>query len=77
MDNIFDFTRKFQNQYIDADTFEMHPETEFRQVGSWDSLTGMAVLFMVKDEYGVDITVENFREMKTVNDVYTFIQSVK
>ena len=77
MDNINEFTKKFQNQYFDADTFDLHPETDFRQIDSWDSLTGMAVLVMIKDDYGVDITAETFKTLKTVNDVYTLVESAR
>lgn len=75
MDNVLEFTRKFKDQYFDADTFEMTPETEFRQIDSWDSLTGMAVLVMIKDDYGVDITVETFKTLKTVSDVFEMVKS--
>lgn len=77
MDSIIEFTKKFQNQYFDADTFDLHPETDFRQIGSWDSLTGMAVLVMIKDDYCVDITAEIFKTLKTVNDVYALVQSAR
>lgn len=75
MDSISDFAAKFQNQYIDAETFSLTPHSEFRQIGSWDSLTGMAILVMIKDEYGVDISAEAFRSMRTVAEVYTFVSS--
>ncbi len=73
MEQINEFVNKFQAQYIDADQIEMNPDTEFRQIGTWDSLTGMAVLVMIHDEYGVDIPVESFRKLKTVKDVYNFL----
>jgi acyl carrier protein len=75
MDSVNDFTKKFQHQYIDYESFELNPESEFRQIDSWDSLTGMAVLVMIKDEYGIDIPVESFRNLKTVNEVYSYILS--
>ena len=77
MDNILEFTKKFHDQYYDADTFELLAESEFRQIDSWDSLTGMAVLVMIKDDYGVDISVETFKTLKTVNDVYSVVESAK
>jgi acyl carrier protein len=73
MDSVNDFTKKIQEQYIDNETIELKPEDEFRQIDSWDSLTGMAVLVMIKDVYGIDIPVEAFRNMKTVSDIYSFI----
>lgn len=73
MNNLNEFVVKFKSQYIDADQFEMTPETLFRNIGSWDSLTGMAVLVMIQDEYGIDIPVEDFRKLLTVNDVFKFV----
>jgi acyl carrier protein len=77
MDNLLEFTQKFQDQYIDSDTFKMQPETEFRQVGSWDSLTGMAVLVMIKDDYGVDISAETLKTLKYVKEVYELVKASK
>lgn len=77
MDTVEDFTRKFHGQYIDAETFTLEPESEFRNFGSWDSLTGMAVLVMIKEEYGIDIPAEKFREFKKVLDVYNYVVQVK
>lgn len=77
MDNLNEFTLKFKDQYMDSDSIEMNPQTDFRQAGSWDSLTGMAVLVMIKEEYGVDISVETFKNLRTVSDVYEFIRSIK
>jgi len=75
MDTIEEFTSKFHEQYIDAETLTLKPESEFRNFGSWDSLTGMAVLVMIKENYGVDIPVEIFRELKKVKDVYDYVSS--
>ena len=77
MDNLLEFTKKFHDQYFDADTFELSPESEFRQIDSWDSLTGMAVLEMIKDDYGVDISAETLKTLETVNDVYLMVKSAK
>ncbi len=73
MDPLDEFTVKFHEQYFDADTFDMKPGTEFRHINSWDSLTGMAVLIMIKDTYGVDIPAEIFKGMKTVREVFDHI----
>lgn len=73
MDTVDEFTIKFHEQYFDADTFDMKPDTEFRQINSWDSLTGMAVLVMIKDNYGVDMPAETFKGMKTVREVFDHI----
>jgi acyl carrier protein len=70
MIKIDEFVAKFQEQYIDAEEFKMGPQTEFRKVGTWDSLTGMAVLVMITDEFNVDFPEDKFKACKTVQEVY-------
>jgi acyl carrier protein len=77
MEKVEEFVQKFKNQFIDADSITLTKDSEFRQIDSWDSLTGMAVLVMIKDDYGVDIPVEKFRNQKTVQDVYSLILTLK
>jgi acyl carrier protein len=73
MEQINEFAVKFYAQYSDTENIDIMPDADFRQVGSWDSLTGMAVLVMIQDDYGVDIPIEKFRELKTIKDVYNYV----
>lgn len=73
MNKLNEFTQKFQEQYIDGQEIKMSPDTDFRQIASWDSLTGMAVLVMIKDEYGIDIPFDKFKGFLTVRDVFNYI----
>ena len=45
------------------------PELEFRSVPGWGSMMGFALYIMLEDEYGVKITSEQFRELKTVDNL--------
>lgn len=45
------------------------PEFEFRSVSGWGSMMGFALFIMLEDEYGVKITPERFRELKTVREL--------
>jgi acyl carrier protein len=71
------FIEKFKEQFIDGDSIELTAETEFRSLGSWDSLTGMSVLVMIKDEYGVDMPEEALRACNTPAEIYDYIQKLK
>ena len=46
---------------------EVTPELEFRSVPGWGSMMGFALYIMLEDEYGVKITPERFRALKTVD----------
>ena len=71
------FIDNFRNQFIDADDITVTPDTDFRQLPTWDSLTGMSVLVMVQDEYGVEMKDIDIKSCKTVGDIYEFIKSKK
>lgn len=71
------FINDFKSQFIDGDEITVNASTEFRKIGSWDSLTGMAVLVMIKDEYGVDMADTDLKKCNTVQDVFEFISSKK
>ena len=44
-------------------------DLEFRSVRGWGSMMGFALFIMLEDEYGVKLTPEQFRELKTVSDL--------
>jgi acyl carrier protein len=72
---INEFIAKFQEQFIDADELSIKSDTTFRDLGTWDSLTGMAVLVMIKDDYGVDMTDTDLKGCQTVQNIFDFISS--
>ena len=67
------FLNDFQSQFVDSDEITVDGSTEFRKIGSWDSLTGMAVLVMIKDEYGVDMAETDLKKCNTVQDIFQFV----
>lgn len=69
------FINDFRSQFIDSDEIAVDASTEFRKIGSWDSLTGMAVLVMIKDEYGVDMADTDLKKCNTVQDIFYFVSS--
>jgi acyl carrier protein len=74
--NINEFIEKFSEQLMD----EAQPityETEFRKLGSWDSLTGMAVIMMIEDEYQVKVENDTFRKFTTVGNIFDYVIDAK
>lgn len=71
------FFDKFQEQFIDSDEITIDFDTKFRELPSWDSLTGMSVLVMVQDDYNVEFNENDLRACHTVADIYNFIKSRK
>ncbi|HEX8358318.1 MAG TPA: acyl carrier protein [Segetibacter sp.] len=67
------FIKDFTDQFVDGDEITVDTSTKFREIGSWDSMTGMAVLLMIKDAYGVDMSDTDLRKCTTVQDVFDFV----
>ena len=59
-----------------AEVFEAEPEgitmdTVFREeIEGFCSLVGFSLIVMMEDEYGVQVSVDEFLECKTVGDLY-------
>jgi acyl carrier protein len=71
------FIGKLQEQFIDADEITISMDTSFRELPTWDSLTGMSVLVMIQDEYNVDMTDRDLKSCNTIADIYDFVASKK
>lgn len=72
---INEFIVKFKEQFIDAESIEVNEMTLFRKIESYDSLTGMAILVMIQDEFNLIISEEVYKTLNTPRDLYDYIQS--
>lgn len=70
-----DFIKNFVNQFDETDPSEITAGTEFKYLDEWSSLTGMAVIAMVKTEYGKTITGKDVRDCNTVEDLFNLVAS--
>lgn len=70
------FLQYVTEQYLSLDK-ELTFNSNFRECGSYDSLTGMTILVMIKDNYGVDITESQFRSIKTIAELFEFVMQNK
>lgn len=75
--NLTEFTQKFASQFEEGEDFEIQPDTEFRDLATWDSLTAMCVQTMVLDDYGVTMADHDFKKLSTVQEVFDFVVNAK
>lgn len=66
------FLQNVRQQFIDPDEIELSFDSDFRKIESYDSLTGMTILVMLKDDFGVDITEAEYKTKITVGDLYEY-----
>ena len=69
------FLEKFKDQFIDSDSIELAEDTFFRNIDSYDSLTGMAIIIMIEDEYGLRIDDTVYKSLKTPKEIFNYIHS--
>lgn len=69
------FLEKFTEQFIDFDDITIELDSNFRDIDSFDSLTGMAIIMMIEDEYEKKIEDQEFKSCKTVQELFDLVQS--
>jgi len=73
--NLIDFTSSVQSQFMGGETLNFSPDTDFRDNDLFDSLTGMSILVMIKDNFNYQMSVPDFLKCKTSADLFNFIQN--
>jgi acyl carrier protein len=75
MINKKEFIKKIQEQFMDSEGLAFEESTRFRDIDGWDSLTGMAIQVMIKDDYDIDLTVDKFKSFDTIGDILDFVKT--
>lgn len=70
-----EFIATFANQFDETDPSEIKAETEFRELEEWSSLIGLAIVGVINKKYGVKLSPDEFKNTRTVEEVYQFVQS--
>jgi acyl carrier protein len=69
------FITNFAAQFDDTPIEEFSAETEFKAIGGWSSLTALAIIAMVDEEYGVNIKGEDIRKCETIQEIFSIVKT--
>lgn len=72
--DITEFIENFAAQFDDTDEALFTPETKFKQLDEWSSLTALSVIAMVDDEYDVIIKGNDIINSETIQDLFDVIE---
>jgi acyl carrier protein len=72
---IKEFIDKFASEFDETPAEVFAPETEFKTLEEWNSLTALSIIAMVDDAYGKTITGADLRANKTIEDLFHFIEN--
>ena len=74
---INNFIENFAAQFEDTDPSVFTPETRFRELEEWSSLSALSVLAMVDEEYDVQLKADEMRKTNTVQELFDLVKSHK
>lgn len=75
--DIDNFIENFAAQFEDTDEAVFIPETKFRELDEWSSLSALSILAMVDEEYDVQLKAEEMRKTNTVQELFDLVCSHK
>jgi len=72
---IKEFIEKFEDVLDDTDINTLEPNTKFRELDEWTSMTALSTMAMICEEYDVEMSVEEMRNSNTFQDLYDIVIS--
>lgn len=71
---IKEFIEKFADIFDDTDVTTLTPETKFRELGEWSSLTALGVIAIADEEFDVELSGNELRAANTIQDLFNLIK---
>ncbi len=76
MDVTFEmFKKKFSDAIEDESILELDSKANFRNLESWDSFSGMSVISMIDDEFGITINANEMARINTLHELFEIISN--
>lgn len=72
---IVEFVKNIAGQFDDTDPGVFGPETKFKELDEWSSLTALSIISMVDDEYGVTLKGNDILNANTIEDLFQTVKS--
>ena len=71
---IKEFIEKFADIFDDTEIAILTPETKFRELDEWSSLTALGVIAMADEEFDVELSGNELRAATTIQDLFNLIK---
>ena len=70
-----EFKKKFSIAIEDDAINELGNDSNFKDLESWDSFSGMSIISMIDEEFGVTIKTDEMSKTNSINELYDLISS--
>lgn len=74
---IKEFIEDFADQFEDTDASVFTPETKFRELEEWSSLSALSILAMIDEEYDVQVKADEMRKTNTIQELFDLVKNLK
>ncbi len=72
---IKEFIEKFAEIFDDTDASTLTPETNFRELDEWSSLSALGVIALADEEFDVELSGIEMRSANTIQELFNLITS--
>lgn len=72
---INEFIEKFAEIFDDTDATTLSPETNFRELDEWSSLSALGLIAMADEEYDVELKGDEIRKANTIADLFEVVKA--
>lgn len=72
---INEFIEKFAEIFDDTDAATLSPETKFRELDEWSSLSALGVIALADEEFDVELSGNEMRQASTIQELFDLISS--
>lgn len=72
---IKEFIEKFAEIFDDADAATLTPETKFRELDEWSSLSALGVIALADEEFDVELSGNEMKKANTIQELYDLLSN--
>ncbi len=70
---INEFIEKFAEIFDDTDASTLTPQTNFRELDEWSSLSALGVMALADEEFDVELSGAEMKKANTIKELYELI----
>jgi acyl carrier protein len=67
------FRQKFSDAVEDESILKLEPNASFKNLGSWDSFSGMSIISMIDEEFEITISAYEMGKINTLEELYELL----
>lgn len=72
---IKEFIEKFAEIFDETEASTLTPETSFRNLDEWSSLSALGVIALADEEFDVELTAAEMRQTNTIQELFDLIRT--